>query len=290
MNTESEEFVYRLPASSAGFRPGAHRGLGHGAGMNFAAHARLFDQPDPRRLDLRASIRDVSGQWLVRTYVQPTAITVHVLLDLSTSMHFGTPGKINVAADFFNSLGVSAHGYGDAISLLPFDDTFREDLYMPPRRGRAVGALMANNIRNVRAHKTSSGPGHSRAALEAAVSRLEGASGMVFLVSDFHWSLDNLDALLDKLSTTRLIPFVIWDKSEVTPPDAGQLLQARDMETGRAKKLWISNDNRNIWLENVRRRRQELTELFARRNCVPFFLEGAFNAEKLSRYFMEQVS
>lgn len=258
--------------------------------MNFAAHARLFDQPDPRRLDLRASISDVGGQWLVRTYVQPTAITVHVVLDMSASMHFGTPGKITVASEFFKSLGISAHGYGDSISLLPFDDTFREDLYMPPRRGRALGALMADSILNAHASKTNPDPGRTRAALEAAISRLEGANGMVFLVSDFHWSLDNLDKTLDKLSTTRLIPFVIWDKAEVTPPDADQLLLARDMETGRAKKLWVSNNNRNTWLENVQRRRQELTELFARRNCVPFFLEEAFNAERLSRYFMEHVS
>ena len=149
MNVDSEEFVYRLPASMAGIRPGAHRGQGRGAGMNFAAHVRLFDQPDPRRLDLRASICDVSRQWLVRTYVQPTAINVHIVLDMSASMHFGTPGKISVAADFIKSLGVSAHAYGDAISLLPFDNTFREDLYMPPRRGRAVGALMADSILNV---------------------------------------------------------------------------------------------------------------------------------------------
>ena len=262
--------------------------------MNFAAHARLFDQPDPRRLDLRASICDVGGEWLVRTYVQPTAITVHVVLDMSASMRFGTPGKITVAADFIKSLGVSAHGYGDAISLLPFDDVFREDLYMPPRRGRAVGALMADNILDVRASNTSPDPGRAQAApetaLEAAVSRLEGASGMVFLVSDFHWPLDNLDKMLDRLSTTRVIPFVIWDKAEVTPPDADQLLLARDMETGRSKKLWVSNDKRKAWLENVQRRRQELTQLFTRRNTVPFFLEEAFDAEQLSRYFMEQVS
>ena len=258
--------------------------------MNFAAHARLFDQPDPRRLDLRASICDVSRQWLVRTYIQPTAINIYVVLDMSASMHFGTPGKMSVAAEFIRSLGVSAHGYGDAVSLLPFDDKFREDLYMPPRRGRAVGSLMADSILNVRAGNAHTDSDRNSAALEATVARLEGATGMVFLVSDFHWSLENMDKLLDRLSTTRLIPLVIWDKAEAMPPDAGQLLSARDMETGRAKKLWITDSKRHTWLENVQRRRHELTELFARRAAVPFFIEEAFSAERLSRYFLEQVS
>ena len=258
--------------------------------MSFAAHARLFDQPDPRRLDLRASICNVGGDWLVRTYVQPTAINIHVVLDMSTSMRFGTPGKIRVAADFIQSLGVSAHAYGDAISLLPFDDAFREDLYMPPRRGRAVGALMANTILNDQTNKTSPDPDRARVAMENAVSRLEGASGIMFLVSDFHWPLHDLDKLLDKVSTSRVVPFVIWDKAEVTPPDADQLLLAHDMESGRSKKLWVSKIKRELWLENVQHRRQELTELFTRRNTAPFFLEEAFDAEQLSRYFMEHVS
>jgi len=72
--------------------------------MRFAAHARLFDVPDPRRLDLRASISDMRGDWLIRTFMQPASITVHVLLDVSASMRFGQPGKLQVAADFLLSL------------------------------------------------------------------------------------------------------------------------------------------------------------------------------------------
>ena len=127
-------------------------------------------------------------------------------------------------------------------------------------------------------------------ALDATVARLEGATGMVFLVSDFHWPLHNMHKILDRLSTTRVIPLVIWDKVEATPPDAGQLLSARDMQTGRAKTLWVTDNKRLTWLENVQRRRHELFKLFARHATVPFFLEEAFNAERLSRYFMEQVS
>ena len=37
-----------------------------GAGLEFATHLRLFDRPDPRRLDLRASIANLRSEWLVR--------------------------------------------------------------------------------------------------------------------------------------------------------------------------------------------------------------------------------
>lgn len=291
---ETEEFVYRVPGSMAGSRPGAHRGSGRGSGMSFAAHARLFDQPDPRRLDLRASLSDVRGEWLVRTYLQPASITVHVLVDMSASMHFGTPGKIQVATRFLQSLGISAHAYGDAISLLPFDEQFREDLYMPPRRGRALGSLMADTLLNATptapARINANAHNSGQSAFETAVNQIEGTTGLVFLLSDFHWTLDNVDSILDKLSNTTLVPIVIWDEAEVIPPAAGQLLFARDLENQRRSQLWISERKREQWLDNVRHQRQHLIDLFAKRNSTPFFIETDFNAERLSRYFMEHAS
>ena len=292
MNLTDAEFVYRLPVSTTGNRPGAHRGLSRGSGMNFAAHARLFDVPDPRRLDLRASINDARGEWLVRTYQQPASITVNVLLDVSASMNFGKPGKLKVAADFLRSLGISAYGYGDALSLLPFDEKFREDLYQPPQRGRAVGASMAQSIQLASQTESGSPPGYNSndTALGNAVDRIEGQTGLVFLLSDFHWDLDKLAPLLDKLATATVVPVVIWDRTEVTPPDAGQLLFARDLKNGSRRQLWISEAKRSAWLANVHAQRQRLTDLFASHNCSPFFIENEFSAERLTRYFMERSS
>ena len=60
------EFHYRLPMRAGGSRPGSHPGSSFGAGQEFAMHARLFDHPDPRRIDLRASMRAIPAEWLVR--------------------------------------------------------------------------------------------------------------------------------------------------------------------------------------------------------------------------------
>lgn len=290
MNHPGEEFVYRLPAHITGTRPGAHKGRSRGSGMSFAAHARLFDLPDPRRLDLRASISNVRGDWLVRTYQQPASITIYVLVDLSASMHFGTPGKITVAADFLHSLGTSAHGYGDAITLLPFDDTFREDLYQPAQRGRAIGARMAKCILDAQTIQQKRKTVTTPDALNDAINRIEGRSGLVFLLSDFHWSLDALKPMLDRIATAALVPIVIWDKAELIPPEAGQVLFARELGSRKRQQLWLNESARTKWLDNVQAQRELLTEVFAQRNSTPLFIDSAFSAKQLSRYFMEQVS
>src|SRR6202051_141067 len=67
------EFHYRLPMRAGGSRPGSHPGSSFGAGQAFAMHARLFDHPDPRRLDLRASLRAIPAEWLVRVHFQRVA-------------------------------------------------------------------------------------------------------------------------------------------------------------------------------------------------------------------------
>ena len=137
------EFVYRLPASTAGSRPGSHRSSSRGAGMNFVAHARLFDQPDPRRLDLRASLSNLHRDWQVRVNQHRAAIDIVAIVDVSHSMHFGIERKkISLAADFLHALGFSAGGYADAVGLFAFDAIAREDLTVPVRHGRGAGALM----------------------------------------------------------------------------------------------------------------------------------------------------
>lgn len=286
MTGRNSEFVYKCSGTVAGSRPGAHRSKSRGPGMNFVAHARLFDQPDPRRLDLRASLQNLNGDWLVRTYLQRSALPVKAVVDVSQSMRFGTPGKLQVAAEFLSALGNSAHGYGDTVSLLGFDNVFREDLFLPAGKGAAMGALMADMILG---SKTNENPISDSDGLADTVDRIYGTRGIVFLLSDFHWPLEKLTKLMDALSTATVVPLVIWDKSEVRPPEPGQWLAARDMRSHHTHHLWLTSKTRQQWADNVIRRRSEITATLAEQGILPVFFEGSFNAERMSQYFMEQI-
>ena len=57
-----EEFHYRIDAPARGHFPGHHRSRRGESGFEFRSHALLVDAPDPRRLDLHASLRDPFGQ------------------------------------------------------------------------------------------------------------------------------------------------------------------------------------------------------------------------------------
>ncbi|HET7528102.1 MAG TPA: DUF58 domain-containing protein [Burkholderiaceae bacterium] len=280
-----DDFHYRLPTRVGGQRPGAHPGIGLGSGGEFIAHASLFRRPDPRRLDLRASLRRVGrldDEWLVRVHRQRTSVPVHLVVDVSASMHFGSPQrKIDHVAAFARSLGRSAYRMGDRLALLAFDAHERVDLRVPPRRGRGVGELIAQTLCGCRG-----GAGDVRGLLEAT-ARLAGRDGLVFIASDFHWPLDGLAAALDRLGHAFVVPIVVWDSQEVEPPPANGIAAARDAERGGERTLWMRPALRARWRQGVADRRAELQRLFAAHSRRPFMLEGGFDAEAMSRYFIE---
>jgi len=256
--------------------------------MTFAAHARLFDQPDPRRLDLRASLSDVRRDWLVRTHHQRSSVSVKAIVDVSASMQYGTTqSKLQIAADFLDALGYSAHRYGDSVSLLAFDHAFRDDLYVPPLTGRGVGLTMAAKISTCDVRQTRAG---GTGGLVDCAERIGGTGGLVFIVSDFHWSLDSLPSVLNNLAGALVVPLVVWDAAEIEPPVQGHWLSVRDAESGRYKRVWLREKTRRRWQENVAQRRADLAAVFGARDSHPFYVEGSFEAESLSQYFMERVA
>ena len=286
--SELREFHYRLPSRVPGQRPGAHEGTGLGSGQLFAAHRRLLDHPDPRRLDLRASLRDMRHEWLVRIQRQRTAVPVHALIDLSASMHFGAgKTKLEVVADFIEALGQSVFRAGDALGVMGFDAAAREDFFMPLRQGRGLGIAMATRLRGLRPQQAGQG---SVQGLEACVARLAGSRGLVFIVSDFHWPVDKLGGVLDLLAPACVVPVIAWDPAETEPPDARALLAVSDAETGERRTLWLREGLRTRWREAVATRRAQLHALFAAHGAAAFHLDGRFDGEALSRHFLEVVT
>jgi uncharacterized protein (DUF58 family) len=290
MSTGAHEFLYKIPGITDGHRPGAHRSRSRGAGMAFAAHARLFDYPDPRRIDLHASLSSLHRDWLVRTSQQHSAVVVKAVVDVSASMRFGTrQSKLAVVADFLHALGYSTHRSGDSVSLMAFDHVFRDDLYIPARSGRGMGDFMAKTIIASTASDSPSSSPDNLAGLAECVDRIAGASGLAFLVSDFHYRLDHLAPILDRLGDQLVVPLVVWDKAEIEPPAQGGLLSLGDAESGQIRRMWLSNKLRRQWRDNVKRRRDEIGALFAAIDMQVLHLEAGFDPEILSRHFLEQV-
>lgn len=273
-------FHYQVSGRAGSRRPGAHAGRSAGAGHEFMSHARLFDHPDPRRLDLRASLRSGGEEWLVRTYRQRAALALHAIVDMSPSMTCSQPDKLALAAAFVASMGESAFKNGDAAGMCAFDHAARQDLYQPALYSRTGGEAMAQRLRNApAAHGAGCG-------VLQAVQPLVGRQALVFLVSDFHWPLALMGAALDLLAHAWVVPVVLQDHTDRDTPQINTFLRLRDAENGTLRSLWMTPRLRRQWQEHRALRRSQFDALLASRHLRALYLDEAYDATTVSHYFM----
>ena len=282
MTSLPQEFHYRMPHRGSGWRQGSHPGLSLGMGQEFVSHRSLYDWPDPRRLDLRASLRDPRSDWLVRVNRQRSSLRVHVVVDVSASMGFGSQRrKLDVAADFVDALGQSAFRIGDTLGMFAFDARARTDLFVPPMFSRGMGSLMSSMLASCQPAEAGS------EGLEEVAPHLVGRHGLIFLISDFHWPLDRLGGVLDLLASSLIVPLVIWDPAELQPPVKDALMSLQDTESSAHRTLWVRPKLRTRWAEAVEQRRTNLGAVCSPRGVRPFYVSSRFDGDAMSRYFLE---
>lgn len=275
-----QEFHYKVHWRARGQRQGFHAALARGSGMEFVGHTPLAGYGDPRRIDIRASLANPTGDWLVRQHRTRSALPVCVVLDLSASMGFsGVRRKLDVVRAFVASAGFSVRRTGDAFGLIAADDAIREQLWLPASHARSAAQTALARLETVTAS------GGSRGLLDAA-AWLPRTRTLVFLLSDFHFPLAMLNELLDGLAHHDVVPLVLWDAAEAQRLPGFGLIELADPETGRHRTVLMRASLRRRWLERFAKRRAELADCFAAQRRRPFFIDGDFDADALTRYFL----
>jgi uncharacterized protein (DUF58 family) len=276
------EFHYSAGWRAPGAHPGTHRSAQLGGGYEFAGHMPFVSNPDPRNLDLRASLNDPFGQLMVRSFRQRSAIPVFVVADLSASLGFrGAADKLENLAVFTASTAWSAYRTGDAFGFIGCDEAIRRDLLLPLRLHKGAAPDLYEKLRGF------SPSGRSAEALHEAAQHLGRQRALVFLVSDFHFPLGRLDSLLGSLVRHDVVPVVLWDSAEYERLPSQGLIHVEDPETGERRRLFMRPKLREKFRLAFERRRAELVHLCTLRGREPFFVIDRFNADALTRYFYQ---
>ena len=275
------EFHYRFPGYAHAQRPGHHRGNVFGSGLEFRGYAPLLRAPDPRRIDIRATIADPLETWQVRLYQQRASIAVYLVADLSASMRLAT--KLDVLGQFATSLAYSVHRTADALGVVGCDERIIPELLLPPTRSRAASAELAARL------AAFEPTGRSAEGLLQAVDFLGRRPALVFLASDFHLPTLLLDQVLETLAAHFVVPLVLWDELRTDGefralPRVG-LTQLEDAESGRRRLLFVRPSLRAAWRHRFAERRASLIQCFARHARRPFFVGREFRPEAMTAYF-----
>jgi uncharacterized protein (DUF58 family) len=276
---------YRLAWRSAGVRIGAHRGEVEGSGGLFRDFDQLMRSPDPRRIDLRMSLRDPFETLYVRRFEQKTSITVYALVDLSASMGFeGSVDKMQVVADLAGAIAASARRIGDSFGLIGCDDNIIPEFFLPATRSRGGEADMVAKLRAF----VPSGRG-SQGLIDAA-SYLAGRRKLVFVISDFYWPRAEIEALFEALSQHDIIPIVLKDRRETQDLPRYGLVSLRDLETGRRRLVAMRPSLRAAWQRRDAERARALRSIAMRYGRPPFEIVGPVNWDRFGAYLMGEAA
>ncbi|WP_333793086.1 DUF58 domain-containing protein [Hyphomicrobium sp.] len=273
------ELPYRIVWKSRALRQGMHRSIQSGAGGLFRDLATLLEYNDPRRIDLRQTLRDPFEGIHVRRFEEKSQTGVVMLLDISGSMGFeGAARKMALAADLAQVFATSVRRAGDTFALYAADEAIREELSVPPTRSRAGEAEMIARLRaHVPERKGASG------LLDAA--RMVGhRRNLVLVVSDFLLPEEQLEDVFEALSNHDVVPIRIADSRESATLPAWGLVELSDLETGRRRLVAMRPALRAEWQRRFEARRSLFRSLAGRYGREPFEITDTISWDRLGAH------
>jgi uncharacterized protein (DUF58 family) len=281
----AKEFSYHIGWRTRGRHAGRHASAERGLGMEFRGHAPLIAYPDPRRIDLRQTIRDPSEQVWVRIFNQKSSVPVYVICDLSGSMGFaGETRKLALASEIAASAAYSAYRVNDPFGFIGFDDQVREDWVFASTTKMHGAFEVAERLADYR-------PAHVGAQGLADVSQfLSRERSLIFLISDFHMPFEQLEQSLTLLVRHHIVPVVLWDAAEYRNLPEFGIASVTDAESGARRTLFLRRGYRERIQKAFELRRQRLTQLFMSFDMPPFFVEERFDPDALTEYFYQFVA
>jgi len=247
---------WRAQQRRLGQRPSRLRG----EGLEFDQLREVQAGESIRHINWAATARASGNALLINAYYEEKDLTVMLLVDLSSSMDFGSTRltKKTLAAEVCASLVYSATMCRDRIGLLGF--TADVACYLPPRQSRHYQVAIPEALLHYDSTREQASFGTAAQALERYIKR----RALVFLLSDF--LTDDTDELRQALIWLRrkhdLIVLQVQDPLEITFPPGHSTMVTRDAETGETARYSFSRRNRRHMLQAAEARHTYLQQLW----------------------------
>ena len=221
---------------------GERRSPRRGHSVEFADYRAYGHGDDLRYVDW--NIYGRLGRLHVKLFVDEEDLCLHLLVDASASMRFGTPSKLEYAVRTAAALGFVGLVNHERVGVGILRERVSEG--WPPARGRNQVVTLLDFLGDV----DSAGPTRLNEALADYAARAR-EPGVAVLISDF---LDprgfeaGVRALLERRYDVHLIH--VLDPSEMNPELAGDL-RLEDAETGEMRDITVDADTLRGYRERL---------------------------------------
>ena len=278
-------FSYQIPWKASSVHAGDHQGMQRGLGVEYKGNTSLLDYPDPRRMDLRQTLRDPYEQVQVRLFHQDSITPVYAVCDLSSSMQYkGARRKMELVQEVAASVAYSVSEENDVFSLIGYDQHVLDDYVLP------LSYQVHEALERIDAFTRIETLGRGSTGILEVAPFLSQNRGLVFWISDFHMPFDTIIQAMNMFSRHQVVPVVLWEEEEYRRLPRFGLGTMLDPETGRDRTIFFRESIRAKFIDAFEQRRAALEDLFLAFESPPHFISGVFEAEAMTHYFEKYLT
>jgi len=232
-----------------------------GSGIEFADHRPYVPGDDFRYLDWGVYQRH--GRLLLRLFEEEEDLSVYILLDISRSMEFGEPAKLDYAKRLAAALAYVALAGLDRVSVLTFANGMQDRL--APTRGKNRIFTLFSFLRPVRAE----GETKIADAMRTFVAQNK-RRGVAILISDLY-DPAGFEEGVNTLRYAKFEPYIIhiFDHEEARPQLHGDV-RLLDHETGEGRDVTVTPRMLEKYAEAHESYRNSI-QAFCTSKRVPYF-------------------
>ncbi|MFB6291937.1 MAG: DUF58 domain-containing protein [Candidatus Nanohaloarchaea archaeon] len=247
---ELDRFNLALKKNSVEIQEGEQKSPETGQGMIFEDHKKYVPGDDIRKVDWKAYAR--TKELYVKRFEEERSVTVHILVDRSSSMDYGENNKYDYAAKIGLALAYMVSNTNDRFRFSVFSETVTD--ISSARRNANMGGLV-ETLNNLRKTPES----RFRPCLTQYGSRIHNKS-IVVVISDFLSDVEDIEAGVEKLSGTDTILVNTLDVTEVDPDFHGDKILV-DPESSFTLRTYLSRRIKNRYKEELEEHTRKIEEI-----------------------------
>lgn len=229
-----------------------------GRGMAFSEVREYQFGDDSRDIDWNVTAR--MNRPYVKVFEEERELTVMLLVDVSSSLHFGSVGcmKRDMVTEIAATLAFAAIENNDKVGLVFFSD--KVEKFIPPQKGRKHILYLIRELLDFVPESTHTSITAPLEFLTNAVKKRCTA----FVLSDFITDEDYRNALTIANRKHDVVAIQVYDRRAEELPDVG-LMKVKDAENGfdmyvDTSSKAVREAHRRRWIELEERRRDYMTK------------------------------
>lgn len=244
-----DNYKKALNKHSAEKKQGEQKSNYSGQGMIFKDHKEYVPGDDIRKIDWKAYAR--TKEYYIKRFQEEKNITVHIIVDRSSSMDYGEPNKYEYAAKIGLGVAYMTNQNNDRFRYAVFSETLTD--LTSARRNANLGELVQtlNDMRKTPESKVGE-------CLTQYQSRIKNKS-LVIIISDFLIDIEKIENALKNLKNTETLLIQTLSNQELNPKIKGDKI-LKDPESTSKIRTYLDDKTKKNYNKKMKKHTEEIKE------------------------------